>query len=1076
LTTIVVTTPDGSVNAVPILNGASVNARGQRIAAGLGNGTALKFDYANDTYRLAAQTATRGASIFQQLVYVYDAVGNLVRATDAAQEGAGSIITGVTVPARRDYSYDAHYRLRQATGRVHQALLMNDFVPGAPGTFKGTRHIGLNNGAAVERFTRSYDYDKSGNLLFEKHAGASQSWTRNMWVSPTSNRSIPALDLNGNPIPNPEPLFDGAGNLKSLAHLRSIAWTWRNGLERAVVIARQGGVDDGEAYIYGTDALRARKVATRLVTAGIVEVTDTAYFNDIERKRITRNGVIVLERWSIRVNDGHARVAIIHRWTKDDAARETDDIGQARIRYQLATHQASVAIELDDASRLISYEEYLPYGGTAFIAGDNQREVGLKDYRYSGQVADDVTGLYSYGFRYYASWMCRWLSPDPSGPSDDLNLYQFALGDPVRNVDSDGLDTSTGKVQYIDRVAAPLPANPTDDQVIAAERESLSPETQALFDSLSRADQLRFAGSPGLALVPKDLDHLDAGGKLISRAEFFRTYLPKAVAWAKKHHTNAGIERPAQAPADQEKDDDEGGVGDPNATGGTTGGPDPQGSGSGGQGKTEGEGSGSTGTGTADGAGGTGTATGTGTGTGPGTTNAGDGNGTSGTGTSSTSVNPGNGAGANGGGTSGGQGSGTGGGQSGPGKGKTRIPGAGTGTGGNGVPGSGGGSEFGVEKGGREDGVLGGTPFSTGNSLDNLGDPISNGSNSNGSDKDGLVSAAHRGRGGGGVSPDGEVGKGNGSGAGKGRGRGTPTGSGGPPGTNNHGSLTGTTAANPNANANATGHGNGDGSGTHATGDTGATATILKIAGYANLEFGDGDANGEAGGIPGGQGKFKGAFWQFLYVVVTVIDTIMIVKSIIKSVATGALRRMINALHSPRAWIQAFRAFLTEGGSAWRKQWGSGIRAGLGQLWRGTKSLVWEKGFVRFFRGARAGTVRTIAEEADAIIKARNKSFWFKPRWYGRAGDGLYSTEHIIPKSWAANRPWLRPFVQSYANTFLRLPSATNTALGNRVIPKAVFYYGAGRALVRSWQFGWWAGEKILNDAAQPATVAKPER
>ena len=31
---------------------------------------------------------------------------------------------------------------------------------------------------------------------------------------------------------------------------------------------------------------------------------------------------------------------------------------------------------------------------------------------------------------------------DPIGPEDDLNLYQFVLGDPVGNVDEDGLDTT----------------------------------------------------------------------------------------------------------------------------------------------------------------------------------------------------------------------------------------------------------------------------------------------------------------------------------------------------------------------------------------------------------------------------------------------------------------------------------------------------------------------------------------------------------------------------------------------------------------------------------------------------------
>ena len=46
-------------------------------------------------------------------------------------------------------------------------------------------------------------------------------------------------------------------------------------------------------------------------------------------------------------------------------------------------------------------------GGRRFIAGDDKREVGMKEYRYSGKECDGFTGLYYYGYRYYAPWMGR---------------------------------------------------------------------------------------------------------------------------------------------------------------------------------------------------------------------------------------------------------------------------------------------------------------------------------------------------------------------------------------------------------------------------------------------------------------------------------------------------------------------------------------------------------------------------------------------------------------------------------------------------------------------------------------------
>jgi RHS repeat-associated protein len=437
------TTPDGKLASQPILDGVVRGARGELTAMMLGNGVRLAYAYEPDTYRLATQTAMRGARLLQQLGYTYDPAGNIVRITDAAQEGAGALISGIAVPAQRDHVYDAHYRLRQATGRVHQALLQWDAIPGAGGAVKGTRLISFNDGAAVERYTRRFDYDASGNLTQMRHIGATRNWTTDFWISPTSNRSLPALDPGGNPLANAEQKFDATGNLRELPNLRQMDWNWAGSLARTVVIARPDGTDDAERYVYGADGYRVRKETTRLVQPGLVEVTEKAYFGDAERKRIRRNGQVVLERWTLHIGNGDQRIALVHRWTRDDLAREVDDVTLPRMRYQLSSQQRSAVMELDEVGNLISYEEYFPYGDTAFVVGDEVREVERREYRYSGQERDDFTGLYYYGFRYLVPWMMRWLSPDPIGPSDDLNLYQFVHGNPVCNVDIEGLQSET---------------------------------------------------------------------------------------------------------------------------------------------------------------------------------------------------------------------------------------------------------------------------------------------------------------------------------------------------------------------------------------------------------------------------------------------------------------------------------------------------------------------------------------------------------------------------------------------------------------------------------------------------------
>jgi insecticidal toxin complex protein TccC len=50
----------------------------------------------------------------------------------------------------------------------------------------------------------------------------------------------------------------------------------------------------------------------------------------------------------------------------------------------------------------------------------------------------DVSGLYYYGARYYAAWLQHWVSADPAGDVDGLNLYGFVGNNPMNFIDHDG--------------------------------------------------------------------------------------------------------------------------------------------------------------------------------------------------------------------------------------------------------------------------------------------------------------------------------------------------------------------------------------------------------------------------------------------------------------------------------------------------------------------------------------------------------------------------------------------------------------------------------------------------------------
>lgn len=85
------------------------------------------------------------------------------------------------------------------------------------------------------------------------------------------------------------------------------------------------------------------------------------------------------------------------------------------------------------------YEEYHPYGSTAWWAGDF-KVVSQKRYRYTGMERDEETGLQCHGVRYYATWLGRWTSADPIGLGDGVDRFAYCHGNPVILRDPTGMD------------------------------------------------------------------------------------------------------------------------------------------------------------------------------------------------------------------------------------------------------------------------------------------------------------------------------------------------------------------------------------------------------------------------------------------------------------------------------------------------------------------------------------------------------------------------------------------------------------------------------------------------------------
>jgi RHS repeat-associated protein len=442
----------GAVAATPFVTNIDYDAKGQRKEIIYGNGARTTYDYDQLTYRLVHLRTTRpnnpdsvGSQLFedvlvvQDLKYTYDPIGNITQIKDAALKTITH--NGQSVEPVAKYTYDALYRLIEAHGREHIKQNGFDFVP-ANGNrreypFVGN-HAHPNDLQALRRYIQRYEYDKVGNFEVMRHVADNGGWTRKYDYEEESlieggkknNRLTRTTVGNGlNQIENYA--YDIHGNMTTMMHLAAMVWDFEDQLRQ---VDLGGG---GTAYyIYDLEGQRARKV---IESQNGARKSERIYLGGFEIYReFNGNGVdINLERESLHVMDDKQRIAMVETKTKDKGNLINDPL--PLLRYQLNNHLGSAAVELDKNGALISYEEYHPYGTTAFQAGRTAAEISLKRYRYTGKERDEETGFNYHGARYYASWLARWISVDPIGLLDGLNVYFYARLNPINLTDKNGM-------------------------------------------------------------------------------------------------------------------------------------------------------------------------------------------------------------------------------------------------------------------------------------------------------------------------------------------------------------------------------------------------------------------------------------------------------------------------------------------------------------------------------------------------------------------------------------------------------------------------------------------------------------
>jgi RHS repeat-associated protein len=434
----------GASAATPIVTNVDYNARGQRIAVNYGKGIQTAYTYDDRTRMVMRIQTTRqsdGAAL-QDLNYTYDPVHNIVQITDLAQQTV--YFSGTVTSGTQLYEYDPIYRITKATGREQPGQVGYSIAPNGYPDAPFANIPDPQDLQALLPYTEIYSYDAVGNIQTTVHKASTAGWTRTQTYISGSNR-LNTVSMPGDPPNGPySGLYeqDAAGNIDVTPNLATITWDQDN---RLIGADLQGG---GMAYFtYDSSGKRVRKIVQR---SG--QILERVYIGSYERYRVLSGASMTgssvsLERFTAHIHDGLRRFAIVETKTLDVSAGNFNPT--PLFRLQFPNHLGSACLETDLSGSPISYEEYYPFGGSSYRAGDMD-----KRYRFTGKERDEETGLYCIGLRYLSPWLGRWISPDPLSVVGGLNLYCYSENNPIRLFDASGmapiaasqLDTTEGGI------------------------------------------------------------------------------------------------------------------------------------------------------------------------------------------------------------------------------------------------------------------------------------------------------------------------------------------------------------------------------------------------------------------------------------------------------------------------------------------------------------------------------------------------------------------------------------------------------------------------------------------------------